>query len=74
MINCVNCKNLCTGKAYLPYWQELLKEQTRLVDALILSYNQANILNYEEFKEYNQAVFIKNCYENTVKAIVEGDS
>jgi integrase len=74
LINCVNCKNLCTGKAYLSYWQELLKEQTQLVEALILSYNQANILNYEKFKEYNQAVFIKNCYENTIKAIVEGDS
>jgi len=74
LINCVNCKNLCTGKAYLPYWQELFKEQTRLVEALIVSYNKANRLNYEEFKEYKQAVYIKNCYENTVKAIVEGDN
>ncbi len=74
LVNCVNCKNLCTGKKYLPYWQEFLKEQIRLVETLILFYNKADILNYEDFKEYKQAVYIKNCYENTVKAIVEGDS
>lgn len=41
---------------------------------LKLSYNKADILNYEDFKEYKQAVYIKHCYENTVKTIVEGDS
>jgi len=73
LINCVNCKNLCTGKKYLPYWQELLKEQTCLVESLILSYNKADILDYDDFKEYKQAIYIQHCYENIVKSIVEGD-
>lgn len=73
LFNCVNCKNLCTGKAYLPYWKELLAEQTHVVENLILSYSKANISDYEDFKEYKQALFLRHCYENAVKAIVEGD-
>jgi len=72
LFNCVNCKNLCTGKAYLPYWKELLTGQTFMIENLILSYSRANILDYEDFKEYKQALFLKSCYENVVKAIEKG--
>lgn len=27
LYNCVNCKNLCTGRQYLPYWKEMLEQQ-----------------------------------------------
>lgn len=30
LYNCVNCRNLCTGKKYLPYWNELLSQQKEL--------------------------------------------
>jgi integrase len=72
LFNCVNCKNLCTGRAYLPYWRELLTEQTFVIENLILSYSRANISDYEDFKEYKQALFLRSCYENVVKAIEKG--
>jgi len=72
LFNCVNCKNLCTGRAYLPYWRELLIGQTFVIENLILSYSRANILDYEDFKEYKQALFLRSCYENVVKAIEKG--
>lgn len=72
LFNCVNCKNLCTGKAYLPYWIELLEEQTRLVDNLIDAYSNGNISDYGDFREYKQAIFLKKCYENAINAIEKG--
>lgn len=74
LFNCVNCKNLCTGKAYLPYWKELLTAQEQMVENLILSYGKANISDYKEFREYRQAFFLRSCYENIIKAIEEGDA
>lgn len=72
LFNCVNCKNLCTGKAYLSYWIELLEEQTRLVDNLIDAYSNGNISDYGDFREYKQAIFLKKCYENAIIAIEKG--
>ncbi|MEG0834908.1 MAG: tyrosine-type recombinase/integrase [Christensenellaceae bacterium] len=72
LFNCVNCKNLCTGKAYLPYWIELLEAQTHLVGNLLAAYSREGILDYEDYREYKQAVFLKNCYENAIVAIEKG--
>jgi hypothetical protein len=74
LINCVNCKNLCTGPKYLPYWQSLLNGQREVVDSLLAAYAEAGIIDYQEFREYRQATFLLNCYENIVNAIEGGAS
>lgn len=71
--NCVNCKNLCTGKKYLPYWQELLEQQKTIVDGLLMSYAQNNIIDYTDFKEYKQESFLLECYQNIVNSIVDSE-
>lgn len=74
LINCVNCKNLCTGIKYLPYWKNLLEEQAETVRNLLTTYAGAGITDYAQFREYRQAVFLKDCYESIVAAIEGGAS
>ncbi|MCR4436678.1 MAG: site-specific integrase [Clostridiales bacterium] len=71
LYNCINCKNLCTGKKYLPYWQELLSQQQLAVKKLLEIYAKNNITeaDFVDFKEYKQEIFLLQCYENMVKAI-----
>lgn len=69
LYNCVNCKNLCTGKKYLPYWRELLEQQRNIVEQLLTIYASEGITDYTEYKEYKQEMFLKNCYENIVNAV-----
>jgi integrase len=73
MYNCINCKMLCTGKKYLPYWQEFLKERQIIVDELISIYNKNKIIDYENFKEYQKEVQILNGYKNIVNKIEESE-
>lgn len=73
LYNCVNCKNLCTGRKYLKYWQELLESQTKIVDDLLSAYRQEGLTDFEEYKEYKQETFLKSCYENIVMAIEEAE-
>lgn len=73
MYNCVNCKNLCTGKKYLPYWQELLEQQKILVNNLLAAYVKNNIIDYTDFKEYKQESFLLECYQNIVNSIVDSE-
>jgi integrase len=68
--NCVNCKHLCTGRQYLAYWQELLNSQKQFLDKLLHLYHQEDINGYEDFKEYKQAKFLTDCYENVVNSIL----
>lgn len=72
LINCINCKNLCTGAKYLPYWKSLLKEQLGTVERLLAAYAKAGIEDYAEFREYRQAVFLQGGYESIVAAIEGG--
>lgn len=72
LYNCVNCRNLCTGKKYLPYWSELLAQQKSVFEELIACYRAGNILNYTEFPEYKQELRLLQGYESIVKAINEG--
>lgn len=71
LYNCINCKNLCTGKKYLPYWQELLSQQQLAVKKLLEIYAKNNITeaDFVDFKEYKQEIFLFRCYENMVRAI-----
>jgi hypothetical protein len=69
----VNCKNLCTGRKYLTYWEKLLSEQSGVVSALINTYASIDVGDYIEFKEYKQAVFLQDCYKNMVIAIKAGE-
>ena len=71
LYNCINCKNLCTGKKYLPYWQELLSQQQLVVGKLLEIYAKNNMteVDFVDFKEYKQEFFLLRCYENMVKAI-----
>lgn len=71
--NCVNCRNLCTGKKYLPYWQELLESQKKTVEAMEEGYASVGLEAYQNFKEYEWAVFLKRCYENMVECIKAGE-
>jgi integrase len=69
MYNCVGCKNLCTGKQYLPYWQDLLLEQKLVVSELLDIYAKGMITDFTEFKEYKHEIFLLTSYENIIKAI-----
>ena len=77
LYNCVNCRNLCTGKKYLPYWMELLEQQRFIVNNLIENYrrnSRNNIDGYESFMEYKQEFRLLQGYENIVNAINGGVS
>ena len=74
LYNCVNCKNLCTGIKYLPYWKELLEGQQTVVKELRNIYDVAEITIYEGFKEYKQAIYLLSCYENIVNAVERGSN
>lgn len=74
MYNCVNCKNLCTGRKYLKYWQELLDSQTEIVDELLAEYQREGLTDFADYKEYKQEIFLKSCYENIVNAIEEAET
>lgn len=71
-INCVNCKNLCTGVKYLPYWKSLMEEQRKVVEHLVGTYVKVGIEDYGGFREYRQAAFLQGCYESIVAAIEGG--
>jgi hypothetical protein len=72
LYNCVNCKNLCTGKKYLPYWDNLLAEQKSIVEGLLRAYHNGGIRNYTDFAEYKQESYLLQGYESIVVAIKEG--
>ena len=72
LYNCVNCKNLCTGKKYLPYWSDLLAQQKIVFDNLINSYCASGIDDYLDFAEYKQEFRLLKGYESIVSAISEG--
>lgn len=74
LYNCINCRNLCTGKQYLPYWLELLEQQKIVVEKLISTYVAEGISDYTNYTEYRQESRLLNGYENIVKAIHEGGS
>jgi len=69
LVNCVNCKNLCTGIKYLPYWKPLLQEQEKIVDELLRIYWQNGISGYHDFKEYRQEQNLLDGYRSIVAAI-----
>lgn len=72
LYNCVNCKNLCTGKKYLPYWNELLTQQQTIFETLINTYHVNGVDEYTEFAEYKQELHLLGGYESIVSAINEG--
>ena len=72
LYNCINCRNLCTGKQYLPYWLELLEQQKLVVEKLISTYMAEGISDYTNYTEYRQEFRLLNGYGNIVKAIQEG--
>ncbi len=72
LYNCVNCKNLCTGRKYLEYWKEMLEQQEEIVDRLIKIYEEKQITGFNEFREYKQEMFLLTCYENMIQAIEGG--
>lgn len=72
LYNCINCKNLCTGKQYLPYWKEMLEQQEVVFKRLLTAYQADGISDYTKYAEYKQELSLLNGYKNIVKAIQEG--
>lgn len=72
LYNCVNCKNLCTGRQYLPYWKEMLEQQEAIFKRLLTAYQTDGISDYTRYAEYKQELSLLNGYKNIVKAIQEG--
>lgn len=70
LYNCINCRHLCTGKQYLSYWKELLDDSEEYVNGLIASYQKAGVKKYHDFKEYTQALFLRDCYKSIVGKIL----
>ena len=70
--NCVNCKNLCTGEKYLPYWNDLLTQQANLVEMLVRAYHANGIEGYADFAEYKQECRLLKSYKSIVARIEEG--
>jgi hypothetical protein len=68
----VNCRNLCTGKKYLPYWNELLSQQNEIVERLVLAYHAGGIEDYMELTQFKQELGLLRGYESIVAAIAEG--
>lgn len=75
LVSCVNCRNLCTGAAYLPYWKELYEQQCKRVDTLLAVYWENNIDSdeYEEFPEYRQEQTLLLGYKNVLKVLEGGE-
>ena len=71
LYNCVNCHNLCTGKQYLHYWNELLDQQKEVFKRLIAAYQADGISDYTKYAEYKQELRLLNGYESIVKSIFE---
>jgi hypothetical protein len=69
---CVNCRHLCTGRQYLPYWQELLNDHERYLSELERSYEATGVANYSDFREYRQAKMLSDGYMSVVTSILEG--
>ena len=74
LYNCINYRNLCTGKQYLPYWLELLEQQKIVVQKLISTYVTEGISDYTNYTEYRQESRLLSGYENIVKAIHEEEN
>ncbi|HCA30689.1 MAG TPA: site-specific integrase, partial [Ruminococcaceae bacterium] len=74
LFNCINCKHLCTGRKYLPYWHELLEQQEEIVRQLMKIYAENGITDYEEFREYRQERFLLECYRNMIVSIEESEA
>lgn len=72
LYNCVNCKNLCTGEQYLPYWKEMLEQQEIVFKKLVAAYQVDGISDYTKYARYKQELSLLNGYKNIVKAIQEG--
>lgn len=72
LYNCVNCRNLCTGKRYLSYWTELLEQQKIIFERLVSAYQADGISHYQKYTEYKQEFRLLKGYEGIIKAIQEG--
>ena len=72
LVNCVNCRNLCTGAHYLPYWKELHAEQQKRVGALLAAYAANTIMDYDAFPEYRQENTLLSGYAAVIAALEGG--
>ncbi len=71
LYQCVACRQLCTGKKYLPYWHALLDSQKQTVQALLETYQAEGIRDYEDFMEYRQEQHLLDAYRKMTKTILE---
>ncbi|MFI3173114.1 MAG: site-specific integrase [Clostridia bacterium] len=72
LYNCINCKNLCTGRKYLSYWQELFDQQKYIFNKLVESYTKSQIYDYTEYMEYKQEYKLLVSYQSIVSTIENG--
>mgnify|MGYP002924495002 FL=1 len=71
LYHCVACRQLCTGKKYLPYWYALLDSQKQTVQALLETYRAEGIRDYEDFMEYLQEKHLLDAYREMTQTILE---
>ncbi len=50
--HCVNCPNLCTGRQYLTYWEDLYQQQVEIIGEMKVIYAKEGIEDYEIFAEF----------------------
>ena len=72
LYNCVNCRNLCTGKQYLQYWKELLQEQEAVLNRLAEVYKMDGIIDCSKYPEFKQEYRLLKAYQNVVNMIEKG--
>lgn len=73
MYHCASCKNLCTGKPYLPHWEKLLLAQEHTVALLLKTYAAEGISDYWAFAEYRRECALLAAYRAVTQKIRESE-
>ena len=69
--SCAKCPKLCTGKKYLPRWEELLNDSEKILEMFIEEYSKYNIPEeeYSKYIEYKQEKELHDYYLAVIEKI-----
>jgi len=71
LFHCIFCNQLCTGQQYLSYWQELCTEQRDRFEQLMELYQKEGVVDYHNYKEYQQEKMLMDGFNALVSSIIE---